>query len=43
VTRGDSSVLSIDMSRFIGVWAADAIVGDVVGIIEDEHLWDLNL
>ena len=29
VMRGDSSVFSIDMSRLIDVWVADAIVADV--------------
>lgn len=42
MTRG-GDVLSIDMSRLIGVWVADAIVPDVAEITEDEHLWDLNL
>jgi hypothetical protein len=42
VTKGGSSVLSIDMSRFIDVWVADAIVTDVAEIMEDERLWDLE-
>jgi len=32
--------LSVDMSRFIDVWVADAILADVAEIMEDERLWD---
>lgn len=42
LTKGGSSVLSIDMSRFIDVWVTDAIVTDVAEIMEDERLWDLE-
>jgi hypothetical protein len=42
VLRSGSSVLSVNMNRFINVWVADAILADVAEIMEDERLWDLE-
>jgi hypothetical protein len=42
VPRSGSSVLSVNMNRFLNVWVADVILADVAEIMEDERLWNLE-
>jgi len=42
VTRGSNSFLSVDTGRLIDVWVVDAILADVVEIMEDERMGNLE-